>query len=64
METAELKGEIEAAFEQRDRIGPHTGGGVRDAVDAALDGLDAGRFRVAEKIEGSWRVHQWLKMAV
>ncbi len=30
----------------------------------ALDGLDAGRFRVAEKIDGVWRVHQWLKKAV
>ncbi|MGH6718706.1 MAG: 2,3,4,5-tetrahydropyridine-2,6-dicarboxylate N-succinyltransferase, partial [Alphaproteobacteria bacterium] len=39
-------------------------GEVRRAVEAALDGLDAGRFRVAEKVDGAWRVHQWLKMAV
>jgi 2,3,4,5-tetrahydropyridine-2-carboxylate N-succinyltransferase len=37
---------------------------VREAVDAALEGLDAGRLRVAEKIEGRWQVQQWLKMAV
>jgi 2,3,4,5-tetrahydropyridine-2,6-dicarboxylate N-succinyltransferase len=64
MDTGALKREIEAAFEQRDRIGPDTSGAVRQAVDAALEGLDSGRFRVAEKIDGSWQVHQWLKMAV
>jgi 2,3,4,5-tetrahydropyridine-2-carboxylate N-succinyltransferase len=37
---------------------------VRTAVEAALAGLDAGRFRVAEKVDGAWRVHQWLKKAV
>jgi len=64
MDTAGLRREIEAAFEQRERIGLDTTGFVREAVDAALDGLDAGRFRVAEKIESGWRVNQWLKMAV
>ena len=64
MDSAALKREIQAAFEQRDRIGPDTGGAIREAVDATLEGLDCGRFRVAEKIDGSWQVHQWLKMAV
>ena len=41
-----------------------TRGAVRDAVDAALDALDAGRMRVAEKRDGEWHVHQWLKKAV
>ena len=26
--------------------------------------FDAGRLRVAEKIDGAWHVHQWLKKAV
>ncbi|MBV9695046.1 MAG: 2,3,4,5-tetrahydropyridine-2,6-dicarboxylate N-succinyltransferase, partial [Alphaproteobacteria bacterium] len=30
----------------------------------ALDDLDAGRARVAEKTGGEWVVHQWLKKAV
>jgi 2,3,4,5-tetrahydropyridine-2,6-dicarboxylate N-succinyltransferase len=64
MDTAGLRREIEAAFEQRERIGADTGGAIREAVDAALDGLDSGRFRVAEKVDGSWQVNQWLKMAV
>ncbi len=34
------------------------------AVDAVLAQLDEGRLRVAEKIDGSWVTHQWLKKAV
>ena len=64
MDRAALERAIEDAFEERSRIDVDTTGPVRDAVEAALDGLDAGRFRVAEKIDGSWRVHQWLKKAV
>jgi 2,3,4,5-tetrahydropyridine-2,6-dicarboxylate N-succinyltransferase len=59
-----LRSVVEAAFEARDRVGPHTRGEVRDAVDAALDSLDRGELRVAEKGAGGWTVHQWLKKAV
>ena len=64
MDQAALHSAIEDAFERRDQIGPGTEGPVRDAVEAALAGLDAGRFRVAEKVDGAWQVHQWLKKAV
>jgi 2,3,4,5-tetrahydropyridine-2-carboxylate N-succinyltransferase len=64
MDRAALERAIDDAFEQRSRIGVDTGGPVRAAVEAALDGLDAGRFRVAEKVDGVWRVHEWLKKAV
>jgi 2,3,4,5-tetrahydropyridine-2-carboxylate N-succinyltransferase len=37
---------------------------VREAVDAALAALDAGKARVAEKGAGGWTVNQWLKKAV
>jgi 2,3,4,5-tetrahydropyridine-2,6-dicarboxylate N-succinyltransferase len=59
-----LKTAIEAAWEARDVLTIATQGAVRDAVEAALEGLDNGSFRVAEKIDGSWQVHQWLKKAV
>ena len=39
-------------------------GEVRHAVDAAIAVLDAGEARVAEKVDGEWRVNQWLKKAV
>jgi 2,3,4,5-tetrahydropyridine-2,6-dicarboxylate N-succinyltransferase len=64
MDQTALERVIDEAFERRGEIGVDTAGDVRDAVEAALDGLDAGRFRVAEKIDGRWRVHQWLKKAV
>jgi 2,3,4,5-tetrahydropyridine-2-carboxylate N-succinyltransferase len=64
MDRAALERVIEDAFEQRAEIGEGTAGPVCEAVEAALDGLDSGRFRVAEKVDGSWRVHQWLKKAV
>jgi len=55
---------IDQAWEQRADVSSATKGDVRDAVQKTLDGLDAGQFRVAEKIEGKWHVHQWLKKAV
>src|SRR6185295_20145183 len=56
---------IDTAFERREEIGPATKGAVREAVEEALDLLDRGAARVAEKApDGSWRVNQWLKKAV
>ena len=47
---------IDAAFERRDEIGPSTKGEVRDAVEQALDLLDRGAARVAERgDDGSWQ---------
>jgi 2,3,4,5-tetrahydropyridine-2-carboxylate N-succinyltransferase len=64
MSDKELAATIDAAWEARDGISPATKGAVRDAVEVALDALDCGRLRVAEKREGRWSVHQWLKKAV
>ncbi|WP_186398668.1 2,3,4,5-tetrahydropyridine-2,6-dicarboxylate N-succinyltransferase [Stappia sp. P2PMeth1] len=62
---AKLAAIIDAAFEDRDTITAQTTGAVRDAVDAALDLMDRGHARVAEKAEsGDWVVNQWLKKAV
>jgi 2,3,4,5-tetrahydropyridine-2,6-dicarboxylate N-succinyltransferase len=55
---------INAAWEARDGVSAATTGPVREAVDAALSLLDTGKARVAAKIDGKWRVHQWLKKAV
>jgi 2,3,4,5-tetrahydropyridine-2-carboxylate N-succinyltransferase len=64
MDRRSLETAVEAAWEKRDGVSPATKGEVRDAVEAALEGLDAGTFRVAEKAGGSWVTHQWLKKAV
>lgn len=37
---------------------------ARDAVEEAIAGLDSGRYRVAEKIDGNWQVNTWLKQAI
>jgi 2,3,4,5-tetrahydropyridine-2,6-dicarboxylate N-succinyltransferase len=60
----DLKDVIEAAWEDLGGIGAHTRGPVRDAVEAALDRLDRGALRVAEKSGATWTVNQWLKKAV
>jgi len=62
--TQDLAAAIDAAWETRESVGPAAKGALREAVEAALEGLDSGRFRVAEKVEGRWHVHQWLKKAV
>src|SRR5574338_908346 len=62
--TDNLSQVIDAAWEDRAAIGPETKGEVRQAVDKALAALDSGEARIAEKIDGEWTVHQWLKKAV
>ncbi len=62
--TDALEQTIEALWEDRDSISPTTTGTPRDAVNAALDLLDSGTRRAAEKVEGNWQVNQWLKKAV
>ncbi|PWB83589.1 MAG: 2,3,4,5-tetrahydropyridine-2,6-dicarboxylate N-succinyltransferase, partial [Methylocystaceae bacterium] len=64
-----LENVITTAFEDRANINASTRGDVRHAVESALRLLDAGKLRVAEKIDGetgpaSWKVNQWLKKAV
>jgi 2,3,4,5-tetrahydropyridine-2-carboxylate N-succinyltransferase len=60
----ELEIAIDAAWEARDGINSATKGTVRDAVEAAIAGLDDGTYRTAEKLGGEWVVNQWLKKAV
>lgn len=63
-DSAALKAVIDAAFEDRESINFDTKGDVRDAVEAALDAMGRGELRVAEKIDGSWVVNEWLKKAI
>ena len=62
---SELQATIEQAFERRAELSPASAPAqVQSAVAQVLAGLDAGRLRVAEKRDGQWITHQWLKMAV
>jgi 2,3,4,5-tetrahydropyridine-2,6-dicarboxylate N-succinyltransferase len=60
----ELARVIDEAWDNRETLSAGTKGAVREAVETALDDLDSGRARVAEKFNGEWIIHQWLKKAV
>jgi 2,3,4,5-tetrahydropyridine-2-carboxylate N-succinyltransferase len=60
-----LQSTIEAAWDARAELAPGSAPtAVREAVAHVIDELDAGRLRVAEKRDGSWVTHQWIKKAV
>jgi len=61
---AAFKDDIEAAWEVRDTLNTDYRGKYREAVQGALEMIDCGRFRVADKVDGQWVVHDWLKKAV
>ena len=65
MSNAHLETAIENAWDTRDQITSATTGEVRDAIEETLSALDAGKLRVAQKLDdGNWHVNQWAKKAV
>lgn len=60
-----LQNIIEGAYEDRANLTPkNIPQDIRDAIHTVITQLDNGQVRVAEKINGDWQVHQWLKKAV
>ena len=60
-----LQQTIDAAWERRTEFSPTSApANVKDAVAETLNNLDSGSIRVAEKINGEWVTHQWIKKAV
>ncbi|HET9822089.1 MAG TPA: 2,3,4,5-tetrahydropyridine-2,6-dicarboxylate N-succinyltransferase, partial [Burkholderiaceae bacterium] len=58
---------IESAWEQRATLNPlihHRDSEFGVAVNTVIDKLDRGELRVAEKLDGEWVTHQWIKKAV
>jgi 2,3,4,5-tetrahydropyridine-2,6-dicarboxylate N-succinyltransferase len=65
MTTHTLESLIDAAFERRADITPgNVPADLAQALSEIVGGLNAGLLRVAEKIDGTWVTHQWLKKAV
>ena len=64
MSDASLRSTIEQLWEERDTLTSATKGAAREAVEAALEALDAGQLRVASPGGPGWTVHEWLKKAV
>ena len=62
---AHLAAQIGAAFDERATLTPaNAPPDIVEAVRQAIDLLDSGAARVAEKIDGRWQVNEWLKKAV
>lgn len=61
----QIKSLINIAFEDRFHLTPETvPNDVKQAIEQAIELLDSGKARVAEKIDGKWQTHEWLKKAV
>jgi 2,3,4,5-tetrahydropyridine-2-carboxylate N-succinyltransferase len=61
MDAAQLQRRISEAFADRERL---RDGETRQAVEETIALLDTGRIRVAEKVDGAWRVNAWVKEAI
>jgi 2,3,4,5-tetrahydropyridine-2-carboxylate N-succinyltransferase len=60
-----LQNTIDQAWEDRANLSPKSAPTeVRDAVEHVIADLNKGRLRVAEKLNGQWQTHQWIKKAV
>jgi 2,3,4,5-tetrahydropyridine-2-carboxylate N-succinyltransferase len=55
---------INDAWEIKDRIDKNSDKSIIDAIDQIIEDLDQGKKRVAEKIDGEWTTHQYIKKAV
>ncbi len=56
---------IEDLWERRTELSPTTATAEQlRAIEHIIDDLDQGKLRVAEKINGEWVTHQWIKKAV
>jgi 2,3,4,5-tetrahydropyridine-2,6-dicarboxylate N-succinyltransferase len=65
MDLGALQTTIEAAYQRRQQLSSATvDAPTRAAISQVIAALDSGQCRVAEKIDGRWQVHPWLKMAV
>ena len=55
---------INEAWEHKDKINQNADPSLKNAINEVIDNLDNGKSRVAEKINGVWVTHQYLKKAI
>ena len=61
----QLQSLIETGFADRANLSPkNVPADIKNAVDEIVELLNSGKARIAEKINGQWQVHEWLKKAV
>ena len=61
MKTDKLEKIINISFEKKEKVSPKSDKKILKAIKDTIDLVDAGKIRVANKINGSWAVNQWIK---
>ena len=59
-----LKKIINDAWENKEQISQNSDGSILNSINQIIENLDQGKLRVAEKIDGSWITHQYIKKAI
>ena len=55
---------INEAWEKKDQVNKNSDRSLIDSINKIIEDLDQGKIRVAEKINGEWTTHQYIKKAV
>ena len=55
---------INDAWENKDQVNQNSDKSLKDAINQVISDLDSGKSRVAEKVNGEWITHQYLKKAI
>ena len=55
---------INEAWEKKDQVNKNSDRFLIDSINKIIEDLDQGKIRVAEKINGEWTTHQYIKKAV
>ena len=64
MNKNELEKIISQAWEKKEEVNKNSDKNIIDAINQAINDLDSGVARVAEKVDGKWITHQYLKKAI
>ena len=55
---------VNNAWEKKDQINQYSEELIKNSINQIIEDLDQGRIRVAEKINGEWTTHQYIKKAI
>ena len=64
MNNKEIEKIIEEAWNKKEQINKNSDQNIIDVINQSVEDLDSGKLRVAEKINGEWVTHQYLKKAI
>ncbi|MDC0449540.1 2,3,4,5-tetrahydropyridine-2,6-dicarboxylate N-succinyltransferase [Pelagibacteraceae bacterium] len=64
MNNKEIEKTIEEAWNKKEQINKNSDQKIIDTINQSIIDLDSGKVRVAQKIDGTWVTHQYLKKAI